>query len=197
MSQQRESNMKRLEEALKRPSRVKAMEIVDRLLSLYPDSPTTKELTAAMVGLIELYPTGATERMFDLKYGIQTKCRFLPKAAELTEFLRPLEDQLYTEMERERREMFRALPPPEDAGKGTELTYEQLRQKYSPDGTEWGLQIMPGRTHYEKRERTEAEKLAALEDARQVGKELAGMKLSDEAIATLKLPPDDQGENNG
>ena len=113
------------------------------------------------------YPIGALEKLFDPKRGIQCEETFMPKCAELTKFLTPIEGRLYQEAEQERRRHTPMLPEPQRRGRPT---YAELKEKYSPPGTHWGLQVMSG-----SRPKSDVEL-----------KHISEIKLSDEAKATMK-----------
>ncbi len=118
----------------------------------------------------------------------------MPNPAELTAFLRPLEDKLFAAVDREHKANQRKLLPP-DVNRAGNPTYKELRARYSPDGTQWGLQLMPGK-HYEKRKRSDEDKMEALADARVAGKALSGMKLMDETVGLLKQQDDNRHESS-
>jgi len=153
-------------ERLTKPSYENALKYTHRLYRLYPDSTKTEELTAAIVELIMRYPCGALERLFDPRNGIQCQHTFMPKCAELTKFLSPIEGQLYIEHEQKRRREQQMLPEPPRKDRPT---YAELKAKYSPPGTHWGLQTT--RDSVPKKEK----ELARIED----------MKLSEEAKALV------------
>ena len=112
------------------------MALAHRLFKLYPESTKTEELTASIVALFLRYPLGALVQLFDAKNGIHCMNTFMPKAAELRAFLTPLENKLYADAERERREAQAKLPAPEINRTGRP-TMQEMKDKHG--GEHWGL----------------------------------------------------------
>lgn len=161
-----------------------AIELVGKMLRGYPNKERTDQgYTGAMAEILMYYPKSVSMACANPIHGVVRECKFLPTPSEVIGWCERCAHPLHVESERERRieKQFAAREEwqHEQGDRSMRLTYDELKQKYGDGKGGWLGEGGPRKTY------SEEEKAAFLQDAKQVGASLQGMKLSDAALATL------------
>ena len=122
----------------------------------------------------------------DPRTGIASTSKFLPSVAEIKDACDAKEARVIQDLERERRikKQLAERDSDEKIKAGARLTYEQLKAKYGDNKGGW---LGEGGPRYY----SEQEKAEFMESAKQAGKELSGMQLS-ESVRSLLVEQDDK-----
>lgn len=91
---------------------------------------------AGVVELFENYPGDVVYRAVSPTFGIPAKFKFIPRIAEIKEFLEELMQPVYRQQQRERISAENARPLPAPVNRSRRLSYDELKAKY---GEDWGI----------------------------------------------------------